>query len=314
MSLCVVCQGETEILDALTRVDGIQILEVTNGNLPWELPPQTEILITRPSRWVSAPKLKPATWPSTLRWIHSTSAGVDAFPDWLLSEATITSSKGPMAHAIAEYVLCALLNFEKHFSEIRVRQPNNWNPIRMGSLEGRTLGLIGFGATGKEVARIARVFGMRVIAYRRQSVGDRETNDASIVTDLYSLLRESDHVVLSVPLTPLTANLIDRRALRHVKKGGHLVNVARGGVIDDAALLEALDSGELAGATLDVMRLEPPPQDHRFYAHPKIFMTPHISWDSPLSTGKLVDLVISNLHAYLRGEPLQNVVDPTAGY
>jgi phosphoglycerate dehydrogenase-like enzyme len=132
--------------------------------------------------------------------------------------------------------------------------------------------------------------------------------------DFPALIAEADHLVLALPLTARTRHILDAAALALAKPTLHVVNVARGGLINDDALLAALDEGRIAAASLDVTEPEPPPAGHPYYSHQKVRLTPHISWADKTSAERLNDKIIANFEHYLRGEPLEDIVDPVRGY
>jgi phosphoglycerate dehydrogenase-like enzyme len=192
-----------------------------------------------------------------------------------------------------------------------------------------TVGIVGLGSIGRAVGALATAFGCRVVAVRRRSgSGDRalapdEENRSfgEVMLDrvggpesLPQLLRESDFVVLAAPLTPETEGMIDEAALAAMKPGAWLVNIARGGLVDERALLKALRDGRIGGAVLDTFREEPLPPSSEFYDLPNVIVTPHTSWSSGRVLDRSVELFCDNLRRYAAGEPLLNVVDPTAGY
>jgi phosphoglycerate dehydrogenase-like enzyme len=249
-----------------------------------------------------------------VRWVHSLSTGVDRFPIEVLPDGvTLTCSRGASAVPIAEFVLAAMLAFEKQVPDVWVCEPpERWAMADLGGLEGRTLGLIGAGGIATEVARRALAFGMRVCFVRRTDAPP--PLDAMERCGLPEVLAAADHLVVAAPSTPATRHLLGAEALAGVKPGVHVVNVSRGGLIDQAALLEALDDGRVARATLDVADPEPLPGGHPLYAHPRVRLSPHVSWSAPGALGRLLERFIDNLRAYVAGEPLAGVVDRVAGY
>ena len=207
-----------------------------------------------------------------------------------------------------------MLAFEKQLPECWITgPPDQWNAATLGGLEGRTLGVIGLGAIGTEVARRALAFDMDVVALRRS---DRPPPLPAVerAADLGSLLAGSDHIVLAAPATPRTARLLDASALARVRTGAHLVNVARGTLVDNDALLAALDDGRIGRATLDVVDPEPLPAGHPLYVHPRVRLTPHISWSSPRSLMRTMERFVDNVERYRSGRPLLGVVDLAEGY
>jgi len=249
-----------------------------------------------------------------VRWIHVLGAGVDRFPLEVVGDRQITCSRGAAAPAIAEFVLAAMLAFEKKIPEIWISEPpEQWGAVGLGGLRGRTLGLVGLGSISIEVARRALPFEMRVVAFRRTKAPS-PLDGVTVVDSLPELLAVSDHVVIAAPATAATRRLLDAGALAAIKPGAHLVNVARGELVDQEALIEALNGGRLAMASLDVVDPEPLPEGHLLYAHPKVRLTPHVSWSSLATIERTVGLFAENLRRFDAGEPLQGIVDVKAGY
>ena len=191
--------------------------------------------------------------------------------------------------------------------------PEQWNTADLGGLEGRTLGVIGIGAIGTQVARRAVAFDMEVVGLRR-TAHPSPLPEVSLCPDLSSLLGRSDHVVVSAPATVATHRLLDDSALSGIKPGAHLVNVSRGTLVDQEALLRALDDGRIAQASLDVVEPEPLPSGHPLYTHPQVNLSPHISWSSPRTVWRTLELFAENLARYRSGVGLVGQVDTVAGY
>jgi phosphoglycerate dehydrogenase-like enzyme len=248
------------------------------------------------------------------RWVHVLGAGVDGFPLEVVGDRVLTCSRGASAPAIAEFVLAAMLAFEKQLPQTWVNEPPaQWNLADLGGLAGRRLALVGIGAIGIEVARRALAFDMEVTALRRRP-SPAPLPGVTMVADLKALMADAHHVVVAAPATAATRHLLDAGAFAALQPGAHLVNVARGTLVDQEALLEALDSGRLAMATLDVVEPEPLPAGHPLYRHPKVRLSPHVSWSSPETGRRTMELFADNLARYERGEPLAGVVDLEAGY
>ena len=207
-----------------------------------------------------------------------------------------------------------ILAYEKQLPESYLTEPPpRWNTAQLGLVAGKTLGLVGVGAIGTEVARRALAFDLRVVAHRRSS---RPLPLAGITAaaSLHDVLAGADHVVVAAPATPETYHLIDDAAFAAIKDGVHLVNIARGTLVDQDALLAALDRGKVARATLDVVDPEPLPAGHPLYSHPGVRITPHISWSAPITMTRTFEIFLDNLRRYRAGEPLEGLVDVEAGY
>ncbi|WP_353619468.1 NAD(P)-dependent oxidoreductase [Rhizobium sp. ICMP 5592] len=282
----------------------------------WDIPKGVDVLLTRPGPgWKAAPRVRPPEWPNDLRWIQVASAGIDFYPDWFVAAdgPKVSCGRGITANPIAEYVFAAILEHEKRLRQLAIHTPEQYTQLATGTLEGKTIGLFGFGAIGKAVAARANAFGTEVLAVRRTSSFGTQ-DGVRFLSGLEELVADSDHLVLAAPFTPQTRHILDARILSVAKPGQHIINVARGGLIDQEALLAALDGSTIAGATLDVTDPEPLPADHPLYRHPKVLITPHISWSGTRNAQRLTDRIIANLDAYVRGQPLSDVVDPLTRY
>ena len=175
------------------------------------------------------------------------------------------------------------------------------------------IGLAGFGALGQAIVPRALAFGMKVLAFRRTAWRD-EVAGVEPVDSIGDLFERADHLVLALPSTPETRHIVDAPVLARAKPGQHLINIARGALIDQDALIAALDAGQLAAATLDVTEPEPLPAGHPLYAHDKILVTPHVSWLSSTNGTQLAAKIVDALDRFVRGEPQVDVVDPATGY
>jgi phosphoglycerate dehydrogenase-like enzyme len=247
-------------------------------------------------------------------WVHLAGTGIDSFPPELFDGRTVTNARGASAIPISEFVLAAMLAFEKRLPETWIHEPpKHWNFAPLGWLNTRTLGLVGLGGIGVAVAERALPFGMRVRALRRRPEPS-PIDGVEVVGSLEELLPVSDHVVLAAPATPRTRRLIDARSLELVKPGVHLVNIARGALVDQDALRVALDDGRVAMATLDTVEPEPVPEGHWLYSHPKVRLSAHVSWASPAGMAPALEIFVDNLRRYAAGEPVLHVVDPDEGY
>jgi len=281
----------------------------------WEVPPDATVLVAVPARGgnVVVPQNRPPGWPGKLRWVQAVSAGVDQYPPWMFDVPLVTCGRGTSSGAIAEYVLAALLSVVKSLDEIWINDAAQWQPRALGTLEGKTLGLIGYGSIGQAVAARARPFGMKILATRRDTVTAPAGGDVRFA-GLDDVLAESDHLVVAVPLTKATAGLIGQEALARTKPGVHLVNVSRGAVLDHAALLAALDGGQIGFATLDVTEPEPLPAGHPLYTHPRVHLSPHISWSNGEPGQAFAEFFAENLRRFVSGETLAGLVQPKLGY
>jgi phosphoglycerate dehydrogenase-like enzyme len=261
-----------------------------------------------------------------LKWIHTPNTGVRELisPELLTSKVTLTNSAGVDARPIAEHVMALALALSRKLHVAAQRQAaKQWAQDELalsppGLLAGKTLALVGVGHIGKEVARLANAFGMRVVAVRRLGMLTRAdpVPDVEVrgVEELTWLLEQTDLLVLAAPSTPSTQWLIDGRSLGHMKPSAFLINVSRGDLVAETALVAALFGGKLAGAALDVTREEPLPADSPLWALPNVIITPHAASLVPDDWQARTILFLDNLRRFRKGQPLQNVVDKEQGY
>lgn len=249
-----------------------------------------------------------------VRWVHAYGTGVDGFPFEALQGIPLTCSRGASATAISEWVIAVLLAAEKQLPESWITTPpERWSTGSLGSLRGRRLALIGFGGIAQAVARRALPFEMEVAAFRRTRAKS-PIPEVEIVTTLEELLADADHVVVAAPSTPATHHLLRDETFALMKPGVHFVNVARGALVDHDALRRALDAGTVGRATLDCVDPEPLPEGHWLYTHPRVRVTPHISWVAPDSHAGLTECFLENLGRFIGGEDLAYRVDPDEQY
>ena len=284
-----------------------------------------------------------------LTWVHSATSGVERAltPAALARDVVVTNARGVFSRPIAEHVLLMILAVSRHLPDLlELQRERTWQPLEGRELRELTIGIVGYGSLGRSVASLASAFGARVIAMRRRpdagsggrgsagESGDGGSGESRSRADgdgddfpfepilerivgpegLHDLLAESDIVVLAAPLTPETEGMIDEAAVGAMKPDAWLINVARGRLVDERALLRALHDGPLGGAVLDTFRDEPLPPMSSFYDLPNVIVTPHTAWSSGRVLDRSIELFCDNLRRFSKGEPLLNVVDPAAGY
>jgi glyoxylate/hydroxypyruvate reductase A len=255
-----------------------------------------------------------------LRWIQATSAGIGQFVRRMrYAERTswvFTTASGVHARPLAEFVLMALLMFAKDYSYLQREQANqHWQRYCATELAGKTLAIIGLGKIGRETARLARAFDMRVVGSRRHAEGTLPHVDVLYrVDELPALLHTADFLVLACPHTPETDGLIGAEQLAMLPRGAVLINIARGAVVDQPALVEALRSGQLRGAALDVFATEPLPPGDPLWTMPNVLISPHSASTADSENRKLTALFCDNLKRYLSGQPLLNTLDTVRLY
>ena len=259
-----------------------------------------------------------------LKWVQTTSAGVgQAIVRMGLqdSDLLVTTASGVHAGPLAEYAFMVMLNHVKDMPLIRKgREERTWIRYCTDELEGKTLAIVGAGKIGRRVAQLARAFEMRTLATARTVTPGRAEElgvDALFAPDqLHEMLGQADAVVLCVPHTPDTEDMIDAAAFEAMKDGVMFVNIARGQVVDEDALLEALKSGKISYAGLDVFRSEPLPPDSPFWDQPNALISPHSASTAYGENGRITDIFCHNLRCYLDGrlDDMQNVLDKQRMY
>ncbi len=273
-----------------------------------------------------------------LRWVQMENAGIDHIHDTPLwrTALPIASANGAHLPHLPEYVLTMLLAWAHRLPELLALQAQaHWFPgkdihqLWPRPVYGRTLGIVGYGAIGRELARMAKALGMRILATRRPGsslryegysppgLGDPDGNlpDAYFtLAELPTLLQQSDYVVLGVPLVAQTRYLIGAAELAQMQSHALLINIGRGGLIDQAALLAALQQKRIGGAVLDVTEPEPLPADHPLWRQENVIITPHLAGHIEHHFDNVVDVFAENLRRYLAGQPLLNLVERALGY
>ncbi len=250
-----------------------------------------------------------------VEWVQLPGTGIDGVsPEMLERVPTVTCARGASAVPISEYVLATMLAFAKGFPGFWLDSPpKTWNFQRMDTLAGKTVAIVGLGGIGTAIARRALAFDLSVRAMRRTATPS-PIPEVEVVTTIEDLVRDAHHVVLAAPGTAKTRHILDARAFDAMTDGVHVVNIARGSLVDQDALRSALDAGRVARASLDTVDPEPLPAGHWLYEHPQVFLTPHSSWASPQLVGASIDIFRDNLRRHVAGEPLLHVVDVAEGY
>lgn len=248
----------------------------------------------------------PPSWPGSVRLVQLASSGIDGYPEWLLRDVAVATMHGVNAVAVAELAMAAVLAAAKRIPEIWTESVD-WPRKGLGDLAGATLGLAGFGAIGEAIAQRAAAFGMDVQAIR----GSDKPFPGAVrrAPSMEALFATSDHVVLALPSLAATRQLVDATLLAQARPGLHLVNVARGDLIDEAALIAALDTGTVALASLDVLATEPPPPDHPLLHHPRARVSAHLGGNTPRAVGGTLQRLRRNVEAYRAGRPPEGLID-----
>ena len=240
-----------------------------------------------------------------LKWVHGLGAGADALsPEIINAPVLVSNSSGVAATPIAEHILGFILLFTKQFyTTFRNQQQKKWERQKLTELRGKTILIVGLGHIGREASRILSCLGARVL-----------TVDKKNSQELDEMLPHADFVVICLPLTKETYHLFSREKFSLMKPTAVLLNIGRGAIVNEKELIEALLQKTIAGAALDVQETEPLPQDSPLWAMENVVITPHHSPSSDKYIDRAVEQFCTNLRAYVKGEPLPNLVDKTAGY
>jgi phosphoglycerate dehydrogenase-like enzyme len=259
-----------------------------------------------------------------LRWVHATSAGAGeqvrkaGLAAEALKRVAVTTSSGVHAVPLAEFAILGLLAVAKELPRlVEDQQAKAWPEVHrpLRELSGQTLFLVGLGEIGREVARLGKALGMRTVGFRRtEGPPPAGVDEAHGPQHLAELAGRADAMVVSLPLTDQTAGLIDRATIERLPASCIFVNVGRGGVVDEPALIDALRDRRIAGAVLDVFATEPLPDSSPLWTLPNVLVTPHAAALSARENERIVELFVDNLRRYLDGRPLRNVVEPGVYY
>ena len=258
-------------------------------------------------------------WPEArdLRWIQTASDGVDGllFPELVASDVVVTNARGVFEDAIAEWVIGAMLAFASGILAQRDAQSSgSWAPTSTERLEGMRLVVVGPGPIGRAVGRRAKSLGMTVRAVGRSARRDDVLGEVLATSDLHTALAQADVVLDALPLTANTRHLFDAEAFRSMAPTARFINVGRGSTVDEAALIEALTEGVIAGAALDVFETEPLPEESPLWSMPQVLISPHMCGDFRGWERAVVDVFVENCARFVRGKPLRNLVDKAAGF
>jgi len=257
-----------------------------------------------------------------LKWIASASAGVEWMrnaPGLPATDITVTNTRGAHASTIAEHTFGMLVHLARRFDELyEAQKRHEWMRganLPFTGLAGLTMGIVGLGNIGRNIASRAKAFEMDVIAVDAHPVAKPDyVSELNLLDGLDDLLAKSDVVVVTVPITPETRGMIGARELGLLKDSAIFMVVSRGGIVDEAALIETLKSGRLLGAGLDVAETEPLPEDNPLWDAPRLFITPHCSPTSRQTHANVMQMMQTNLRHFLAGEPLENAVNKSLGY
>ncbi|MET3897399.1 glyoxylate/hydroxypyruvate reductase A [Devosia sp. UYZn731] len=268
-------------------------------------------------------RLDPINMPTNapkLRWVQATSSGIGEFLKRTKledSDIIFTTASGVHARPLAEFTMLGLLYFFRDVQYLnQMKRAHHWERYTTPGLDGARVLIVGLGSLGREVARDCARFGVEVWGARRTQGGELPEGVTRLVDQrqLLDVLPEVDALVLACPLTDETRLLIDRPQVEALKRGAVIVNISRGGVINEAAMLEGLQSGRIKGAALDVFEVEPLPKDNPMWDLPNVLISPHSASTVAAENSRIVDIFIDNLGRFTRGEKLRNQFDKARGY
>lgn len=290
-------------------------VEFVHGDDPASLEaslPETDILLL--SGYIDLSRLKERA--PRLRWIQSCSAGVEKVAPWIPEGITLTNASGVHGPRGGEYGMTAVLMLNSLVPAfVTNQQAARWEQIHTTPLKGKTLVLLGVGAIGSEVARLAKRFGMRVLGITRSGKPHKSVDRMYRTKQMAQVLPKADFVLSTLPLTPETNGLVSRSVLDMLPRHAGVVNLGRGRVMDYDALRDKLQKGELSGAVLDVFDPEPLPADSPLWSTPNLIMSPHCAVDDEsVYVERCLDIFFDNLKRFLAGRPLENVVNTKLGY
>lgn len=273
--------------------------------------------------WTNGGKLLRELFPKCphVRWVHSRSAGLDSvlFPELVASPVPLTNGSGVFSEPLGEFAVAAMLYFAKDLRRmLRNQQAGVWEEFDIVEVSGQTVGIVGYGDIGRAVAQRARPLGMRVLGLKRS--GPPLYHVDPLVSRIYGpgelmeFLPLCDYVVVAAPLTPETRSMIGASAFAAMKREAVIINLGRGPVIDEAAMVEALSAGRIKGAALDVFDQEPLPAGHPLWGLDNVLLSPHCADHTPDWLERAMEFFLAEFSRFSKGEPLLNVVDKTLGY
>lgn len=298
--------------------DEARIVVGLTAEAHWDAAPEADVVVCAGT---SRPVMQ-ELWPrlGRMRWIHAMAAGLDGllFQELVESDVPLTCSRGVFARSLGEFAMTGMLHFAKDLRRlVRQQSEGRWEPFDNEELHGKVLGVVGYGEIGRAAATRAKAFGMKIHALRRnpeRSVGDALLDKSYGPDGLDELLAEADYLLAAAPLTPETRGLIGRRAFGLMKQSAVLINLGRGPVVDEAALVDALKARRIKGAVLDVFDQEPLPEGHAFYGLDNVLLSPHSADHTAAWMDDAMDFFIANFERWMAGQPLKAIADKRAGY
>ena len=254
-----------------------------------------------------------------VRWVHTRSAGLDGllFPELIESPAALTNGTGVFSESLGEFALAGILYFDKDLGRmLRNQAAEKWEPFDVTEIAGQTVAIVGYGDIGRAVAARARAMGMRVVAVKRHAGGAADAYAERIYTPerIPEMIALSDYIVVAAPLTAETRGLIGEREFAAMKPSAVVINIGRGPVIDEAAMLRSLAARRIRGAVLDVFDTEPLPPGHPFYHMDNVLVSPHTADHTAVWLDRAMQFFLDNFARFQNNQLLKNLVDKTLGY
>src|SRR5215831_14841488 len=308
---------ELALLEQLPKETSLAV--GTSAEAFTNLAPEAEVIFN----WSASGKLLREVYSMSprVKWIHSRSAGLDGqlFKELVESHVPLTNGRGVFSQSLGEFALAAMLHFAKDVRRmIRNQEAGRWEQFDIAEISGKTLGIVGYGDIGRAVATRARAMGMRILAIKRH--GPPLYNVDPLVDHIYKpedrieMLRRAHYIVASAPLTPETRGMIGEAEFAAMMPEAVVINLGRGPVIDEPAMIRALREKRIRGAALDVFDKEPLPEGHPFYSLPNVLLSPHCADHTPDWTEQAMRFFLAQFQRYAAGQPLQNVVKKELGY
>jgi phosphoglycerate dehydrogenase-like enzyme len=322
-NLLVVCPPDHYVLRNLSNIRDLANITVGNDTSTLErLAPNAEIILYSGLTGKTVDFREVWSHANGVKWVHCLSAGVEKllFPELIESPVPVTNAKGVFKRSLAEFAVLGMLYFYKHVRRlVESQRAHQWDDFKVEWLPGTTMGVVGYGEIGQECARLAKALGVRVYATRRKpqlSQGDPILDRIFAADQLHEMLGQVDVVLAAAPLTPETRHMLSDAAFRSMKPTAIVMNVGRGPVIDEAALIRALQQKRIAGAALDVFEEEPLSPDSPLWDMENVLISPHCTdrTRDPDWLDLTMQCFLDNFQRYVKSEPLMNLVDKRAGY
>lgn len=322
-NLLVMCPPDHYVLRNLDPIRGAANISVDNqASLLEKHAPEAEIILHCGFPGRAPPFREVWRYAAKVKWIHSLAAGVDKllFPELIESPVTLTNARGVFKRSLAEFAIAGMLYFYKQIRRLVENQrAHRWDDFLVDWLRGKTMGVVGYGEIGRECALLAKAVGVRIYATRRKpelSKDDPLLDGIFASTALKEMLKQVDVVLAAAPLTPETRHMIGEPEFQVMKPSAIVINVGRGPVIHEAALVRALQEKRVAAAALDVFEHEPLPKDHPFWDMDNVLISPHCTdrTRDPDWLDLSAQCFVENFQRYVAGQPLLNIVDKKAGY